>query len=87
MTLNTARLKVACIWIALIYYCMIIPLHITAYLFEINHNSIKSSSGIGESYPILTIVWIFFHAVSIISLWVITNRIKWLFSKSTKAIN
>lgn len=82
MILNTKKLKVACAWAMLWCYSTIIPFHITSYLFEIKHNSIKSSSGIAESYPILTIVWILFHAIAIAGIWLMVNRIKWLFSEN-----
>ena len=80
MRINTSRLWVSVLYLMGLYYAAIVPLHITVHLFDINDNSIRSSSGIGESYPILTLAWIVAHIFIGGGAYGIYNYIKWLFT-------
>lgn len=58
VVINKKKVKELTLFSILMYWLTIVPLHITNYLFSVDHYSIQNSSGIAESYSVLVFGWI-----------------------------
>lgn len=54
---NTKKMKESALCLLVIYWVSIVPLHITSYLFSINHYSVQGGQ-FGEVYGVLGMGWL-----------------------------